>query len=1354
VVRPIASAGTVFVDVLPDLHRFRESLRRQIEQQTSGLKRQTEQLSQSFTRSFDDMGMSVDDTTTEVNEFGTEVQRSAQEAGRSFSRLSPTIGQVSEAQEDLVAANVKNTRAALGLKQAQQQLADVQRTSAGDADKLALAQLKVDEAQVRVSRSTREVDRAQQSFSRSMSDADQDTSGFSSSLSGISSRMSQFSGSIGGGSRGIQVFGGSLGLVKWPAFIQGANLAAAGISQLGAAAVGAVSSLAPLVGLLGAIPAGLTAVGGAVGTAALGFFGIGDALTAMGEQATASVPAVGSAGSAAADAGAQVAAAGRAVEAAQRGVADANRTVQDSERSLADSQRSVMYAQEALTDAREAARQTLRDLRDEVEGNVLSEKQAELSLAQARQRLREVQRDENATRLDIRQAALDVQQAEFDLSETREDNRENQKALNQAERDGVSGSEQVISARRALADANRGVADAERALAEAHRGVADAQRAVAEAQRGVTEAMQSGSTAAAGMSAEATALAESMAALSPAGREFVKVLFAMKPRLDALRATAQEGLLPGIGRAIQELGRELFPLLNKAVGETARTLGRLAERGAALLTSGPWKRDFATLLEGNSRLLTNFANVGFNLGDAFRHIAVAGQPLAFWLGRIAEKGSEALAAFFGDARRSGALAEFFERTRETTERLLSILGNLGQVFGDVILAGQDFGRWFLRQLDEITAGWAKFTGSVEGQNALKQWFEDAKPVLVALGRLIADVARMFGDMATSKGLPQLINQIRTQFLPVLADIFETSSGKLIPALVDLATAFAKVFKVFGTEHGFMVTFVKSLTAIFNVIGKITSASPALAATLATMGTFAGVVSALKFAGAITGISRVMSLVGGLGSGAATATTKVSLLARAVAGLGGPAAGTAGIAGMGLGGPIAAAMAVGAGTFRGLDILTDKLYRMGGVARDLSSAMRGALNVLTAGAFSGFNKLFDMGMELFGLKKAAKDSVPVGEKLKATWEGIRDKIKAVWEKVTDFVKDGMDAIKDSIKDGIETVKDFWNDRWDDIKRVLNDALEAIRRNVGDAFDAVKRIFGDSLDAIKRQWGDAWEAVKRALGNAWEAIKRVLGNGIDAVVNMMQNLPGRIVRGVGDLSSALYNKGKSLIKGLVKGIADAAGDIGSTVGDAVSDAMDAVGNAVDRVNPFGDGLGIEIGRAGDTPTQWFNALSKAVPGTQVITSGYRPGAITSSGNASLHSIAPPWNAVDIGGENLLPTAQAAVQAFGSKAREIIHTPLGFSIKNGVRVAPIAAADHYDHVHLADRGGVFKGPGMVGIGDITETVFQPARKVSELPQNGQMVARFRGPVKVDLVNGEAYFEEILLEHDKYQAYRGRAY
>jgi hypothetical protein len=57
-----------------------------------------------------------------------------------------------------------------------------------------------------------------------------------------------------------------------------------------------------------------------------------------------------------------------------------------------------------------------------------------------------------------------------------------------------------------------------------------------------------------------------------------------------------------------------------------------------------------------------------------------------------------------------------------------------------------------------------------------------------------------------------------------------------------------------------------------------------------------------------------------------------------------------------------------------------------------------------------------------------------------------------------------------------------------------------------------------------------------------------------------------------------------------------------------------------------------------------------------------------------------------------ARYMVSHYGGRLAELIHTPLGFSIKDGRRVAPIDAAAHYNHVHVAmDLGR----PG-VGIGD----------------------------------------------------------
>ena len=60
-----------------------------------------------------------------------------------------------------------------------------------------------------------------------------------------------------------------------------------------------------------------------------------------------------------------------------------------------------------------------------------------------------------------------------------------------------------------------------------------------------------------------------------------------------------------------------------------------------------------------------------------------------------------------------------------------------------------------------------------------------------------------------------------------------------------------------------------------------------------------------------------------------------------------------------------------------------------------------------------------------------------------------------------------------------------------------------------------------------------------------------------------------------------------------------------------------------------------------------------------------------------------------------ANALIAKYGANIAELIYTPLGFSIKDGKKVAPIASADHYDHVHVAFFGG-----GPTGKGGLTMT------------------------------------------------------
>lgn len=159
----------------------------------------------------------------------------------------------------------------------------------------------------------------------------------------------------------------------------------------------------------------------------------------------------------------------------------------------------------------------------------------------------------------------------------------------------------------------------------------------------------------------------------------------------------------------------------------------------------------------------------------------------------------------------------------------------------------------------------------------------------------------------------------------------------------------------------------------------------------------------------------------------------------------------------------------------------------------------------------------------------------------------------------------------------------------------------------------------------------------------------------------------------------------------------------IGDTADlDGRSAEGRA--RATPFGAGgsgafpsIGLPAGGGGGGTLKGAGAhLQKYADAAArfglVVTSGRegRVGPHHGTGNAI--DVAPPEGMTPEGNRKMLAFARYATQSWGSSLTELIYTPMGYGIKNGQQVPPYAAADHYDHVHLADVPG---GPGGGGAG-----------------------------------------------------------
>lgn len=535
-----------------------------------------------------------------------------------------------------------------------------------------------------------------------------------------------FEGIMARANRGFQFFRNILGSLKFPAFVQGVALLAQGLSALAAGAVATASALAPLSGALIALPALALAGASAVGTLKLALSGIGDAVKAAvkvqvagGEQATQTL---------------------NQQENAAEALADAHRTLKDSERA-------AEYATEDLTKARKDATAQLHELERASRESRLTEQEGTLALREARKELNKTLREPGSTGFDIRAAEQAVERAEFGLEATREEAKKARKDYADANKNGVEGMPEVVSAKRSLADADRSVKDAE---------------------RGVAKAVRENTAALEQQGSAATALQQKMAELTPSGRKFAKFLISLKPRYDELRETASKGLFPGAESGIRDALKNAG-VIKKIVGETSGALGGLAAKAGAKLGSEAWGRDLAKIGESDTRIIERLGQAGLNLGDAFRNVTVSAQPLLDWMSEGTVKFTEWLKTASQTGRETGSLGHFFDETRVAMEKVWRILEGVGEGLMNVGHAAKPLGDEILDSLGKAAEGWAKFTGSIKGQDDLKNYFTEVKPAIYAIGRLVRDVTDAFFELGKQKGVATLVESIRKTLVPGLQD---------------------------------------------------------------------------------------------------------------------------------------------------------------------------------------------------------------------------------------------------------------------------------------------------------------------------------------------------------------------------------------------------------------------------------------------------------------------------------------------------------------------------------------------------------------------------------------------------------
>lgn len=499
-------------------------------------------------------------------------------------------------------------------------------------------------------------------------------------------------------------------------------------------------------------------------------------------------------------------AASRAAQDAARAAQDAARRVRDAEQGLVDAQRNAVEVQEDLNAARRQAVRDLQDLKNELDSAKLNEQDLAFQVEEANVHLNVVLEDDQATQRERDKAQLRYDQAVEALEQQQLETKRLTVDQKEAAAAGVEGSDRVKDAKERISDANdrlqsaeealadaraaqdrqavdnaialrdardavtdalrdqtrvaqdsaERINDAEQALADARVGRNDAQiaaaQSIADAEQGLARAHEDialrSAEAAAGTDSMATAqnnLAEALRNLSPAGVAFATWLYSLSPLLRDLRFAAQEGLLPGLQEGLSAIVDEYGPSFVAFVGELAGVLGDLSSEFGTMLTEDEtWREFFSMMNDLGPVFLRQFGDVSINLMTAFASIMTAFAPFIAEMGDGLVELTKDFADWAASLEGSQALEDFFGYLRDAGPEIGVLIGNVAEILKDLFIGLAPYADDLLDSLIGLT-----------------DWLADMDPDEIArlalgIGALLLSVQLLAGALSLIGGVGGLI----------------------------------------------------------------------------------------------------------------------------------------------------------------------------------------------------------------------------------------------------------------------------------------------------------------------------------------------------------------------------------------------------------------------------------------------------------------------------------------------------------------------------------------------------------------------------------------------------------------------
>lgn len=390
-------------------------------------------------------------------------------------------------------------------------------------------------------------------------------------------------------------------------------------------------------------------------------------------------------------------------------------------------------AQRDVAMARREATSDLRNLNNELRGSVLNEAQAILDLQKARDRLAKGG-FENLT--EQRQAELDVAKSQQNIIDVRERNAQLQTKVNDANVQGVEGSDRVTQA---LENQTR----AAQATAQSLQAISDTQAA------GATSKFN-----------------DALKQLSPNAQEAVLAIAGMKGELFDFRNVIQDTIFAGIGPGILNAFHNLEPILRSGMTEIAQGLNQNILQVFSSLQSPAGQSIIERILGGTAEAQKALTGLIDPVVRGLGTLMAAGAEHLPQVVELFTRLADRFANFIESADKSGKLDEFMDRGIKALEQIAEIGINAIKIVNDLSNA---FDGDLLQTIVDLTGKLHTFLSSDEGKAKLLEWIRQARDLWDDWRPILEDLPRIFGAVSDAA---RTVIDLLTPFLNLFTETME------------------------------------------------------------------------------------------------------------------------------------------------------------------------------------------------------------------------------------------------------------------------------------------------------------------------------------------------------------------------------------------------------------------------------------------------------------------------------------------------------------------------------------------------------------------------------------------------------